>query len=147
MAEALLFNIDNQKLAFDIDQVERVIWAEEVTPVSKAPRSLLGTISIQGRTIPVIHLRQLLGLPKRKIKLTDQMVICQIKGKTAALLVDSVQGLYTYLEEQTVPGSKIYPDLAFLDFVIQDENEKILAYKWEELIPMDEIADSVVARA
>lgn len=145
MGEVLLFNIDNQRLAFSIEQVERVIWSVEVSPVPKGPRCLLGVINMQGRVIPVVHMRQLLGLPKRKIKLSDQLMICTVGDKSLALLVDNVEGLYTYEDSQIAQGPDLFPDMNLIDYVIKKDEEMILVYDWQKLIPLDEVSQSLRA--
>lgn len=145
MNEVILFNIENQRLALDVHQVERVIWAVAVTEMPKSPKYLLGIINMEDKVIPVINMRRLLRLPKRQMKLSDQLLLCRIGCRTIAMWIDNVQGMYTYSNEEKEPGSEVSPETPLLDYVIKQDEEIAYVYKWEELIPVQDLPQSTGA--
>lgn len=75
----VVFTLDQQRYAFSCSLVDRIIRAIEITSVPKESENLAGVINVQGRIIPVIDIRHLLGLSPREMTLDDHMIIldCQ----------------------------------------------------------------------
>ena len=48
----VIFTLDAGRYALDLDVVERVVPAMEVTPLPNAPDIVLGVFNLQGRTQP-----------------------------------------------------------------------------------------------
>lgn len=86
----LIFAIDDDKYAFDLNLVEQVYPAVEVTPLPNAPDTVLGLINVHGAIIVVLDVRRKLKLRERLIELSDQLLIANINDRQLALLVDEV---------------------------------------------------------
>ena len=65
--------------------------------------NIAGVINVHGEVVPVINMRQLLGLPNRPLDPKDRFVLCKNKGKTIALWVDTVCQVRTCDEKQVIP--------------------------------------------
>lgn len=59
--EFITFTLDNEIYAIDIHKVKEVIKMREITEVPRAPKDILGVISLRGTIISVINLRGSLG--------------------------------------------------------------------------------------
>ncbi len=58
----LCFRLSKESYALPIDDVREVIGMVDVTPVPRAPHSVLGVASLHGRIVPVVDLRARLGI-------------------------------------------------------------------------------------
>jgi purine-binding chemotaxis protein CheW len=82
--------LDGQRYALPHADVERVVQATKLTPLSGAPDAVAGLINIQGCIIPVVSLRKLHGRAERSLGHSDKVVIMHKGGRKVALLVDAV---------------------------------------------------------
>jgi purine-binding chemotaxis protein CheW len=77
----------------DIEHVERLLRAVEITPLPESFGTICGVINVQGKVVPVLDLRRRFGLPGREIDVRDQLLVVR-SGKTLiALPVDDTVGL------------------------------------------------------
>jgi purine-binding chemotaxis protein CheW len=84
----LTFYVDEQAYALPLESVERVVRAAEPTPLHGAPRDVDGLIDIQGRVMPMVQLRAIIGGDTRALRLSDRLLVLQTPGPAIALVVD-----------------------------------------------------------
>lgn len=84
------FNLDNEKYAVDINNVEEIIRYTEVTPVPRASDFVEGIINIRGKVIPVVDLKKKLGLGAITSTANVRIIITLINNKKIGFMVDSV---------------------------------------------------------
>jgi purine-binding chemotaxis protein CheW len=94
----LVFTLDGQLYGLDLSVVERVIRAEEVMPLPKAPEIVMGVINVRGEIVPVINLRRRFGLPERPVTDDDQMILTTTMRRRVALIADSVRKVVNCME-------------------------------------------------
>lgn len=124
----LIFGCDHTYYAIPSDITGRVIRAVEITPVPEPPRNVMGIFDLQGRTTPVISFRQLLGLPEKEVEPDDMFIILHLRNHQLALMVDQVNGLFGFREENS-EEEVLFPELALTRVV-----------RWEErLVPVLDI--------
>lgn len=78
------------RVAFPLDQVERIIRAVAIAPVPGATRCLHGVIDVAGDMLPVYDLRRLLGLRGGPLRPQDRIVLT--RAPRCGLVVDGVAG-------------------------------------------------------
>ncbi|MDO8453626.1 MAG: chemotaxis protein CheW [Sulfurimonas sp.] len=106
----ILSAIDNL-YGISIEKVVRVLWAVEVTPVPKSPKILYGVFDLHGKTLPVISLRELLGLPQKEMEIEDSFVILTIHSHQVALLVDHAFGVFELEREDYGETEELFKEL------------------------------------
>ena len=87
--EAIIFSMDKEDYGVDIHQVKEVIKVRELTAVPKAPRDIMGVISLRGAVIPVMNLRGRFGMPMENSG--ERIIIVRDGAGLLGLLVDSVR--------------------------------------------------------
>lgn len=103
--EAIIFSLDNEDYGVDIPQVKEVIKVRELTEVPKAPRDIMGVISLRGVVIPVMNLRGRFGMP---IKSSGERIIIVRDGTGfLGLLVDTVKHVVRVPEKSIEPAPSI----------------------------------------
>jgi len=134
----VVFRLDEQRYALPLAAVERVVRAVAVTPVPKAPAIVLGVIDLQGRIIPVLHLRRKFQRPERPIQLDDQFVIVRTWQRTVALAVDQSEGVIERRDGAIVKPGEIVPGLTHLTGVLQLDDGLVLIHDVERFLSLDE---------
>jgi purine-binding chemotaxis protein CheW len=92
----VVFFLEGYRYGMPLDMVERVAPVVEVTPVPDAPDAVMGIINVRGQVMPVLNLRKKLKFPDRALKLSDQLMICNVGERKMAVLVDGIEGAAEY---------------------------------------------------
>jgi purine-binding chemotaxis protein CheW len=87
--EVLIFQLDQQKFALEIDLIREIIRFRESTSVPNTPGFLEGIISFRGRMVPVINGRKRLGLRPIKPDAKTSIIVVRDGPELYGLLVDS----------------------------------------------------------
>lgn len=88
----LIFTLDNKRYAISSFSVKRIIRVVEIAVVPNPEKNILGIINVQGKIVPVIDIRTVLGLSKQeKERIEDLMVIVQdLVQQNFCFVVDNV---------------------------------------------------------
>nr|WP_101511027.1 chemotaxis protein CheW [Thermotoga sp. KOL6] len=97
--EVLSFEMGDQVLAFDVDNIEMVIEKPEITPVPKSKYFVEGVINLRGRIIPVVNLAKILDVSFDESKMKS-IIVAKDKDVEVGFLVNRVLGVLRITEEQ-----------------------------------------------
>ncbi|HTR79281.1 MAG TPA: chemotaxis protein CheW [Gemmatimonadaceae bacterium] len=84
----LAFDLAQYRLALLVESTREVLRAVWIEPLPQAPPDVEGVINVRGTLIPVIDLRERLGLPPEPIALDQHMIIADAGPRRVALRVD-----------------------------------------------------------
>ena len=87
--EVLIFQLDQQKFALEIDLIREIIRFRESTSVPNTDPFLEGIISFRGRIVPVINGRKRLGLRSMKPDAKTSIIVVRDGPELYGILVDS----------------------------------------------------------
>jgi len=136
--QLVAFCLDEQRYAFYLSAVERVVCMVEITPLPKAPAVVLGIINMQGRIIPVVNIRKRFRLPEREIGLSDHLIIANTSRRTVALVADEVSGVFERPGEEVIATEKILPGMEYVEGVVKLEDGMILIHNLELFLSLQE---------
>lgn len=100
-SDYLVFRLASEWHAIAVSHVREILKLPPLTPVPRAPRSVIGIISVRGQIVTVIDLRRKLNLaetpasPKTRILLADGA-----RGETLGMWVDEVLEVYHLAESE-----------------------------------------------
>ena len=89
--ELISFEIADQEFCIDISTVREIRCWSPATPMPQTPAYMLGVINLRGLVVPVLDLRNRLGLGRTEPSSRHVIVVIQHDGRVAGLLVDGVQ--------------------------------------------------------
>ena len=90
MDQMINFCIGTEQYGVDIRKVREVIQLGEITPLPHAPDFVKGVINLRGDVIPVINLREKLGMAEERDTLADRVIVVEIGEKLVGMIVDAV---------------------------------------------------------
>jgi purine-binding chemotaxis protein CheW len=128
----VVFFVEGHRYGMPLEMVERVAPVVEVTPVPDAPDSVMGIINVRGKVLPVINLRKKLHMADRQLKLSDQLLICQVGGRKLAVLVDGIEGALEYDDEHVTRSEGDGQQ------VLKTEEGVVYIYDYERLLNSQE---------
>ena len=136
--QLVLFALDEQRYALDLASIERAVRVVDVTPLPKAPSTVLGIVNVRGDVVPVYDLRRRFGLAEREINLGDQLIIGRTSRQKVALLVDSVSGVLEVSKEKIACAEKILPEIEYVHGVVKLQDGLILIHDLDRFLSPEE---------
>jgi len=94
--EVVVFKVESEEYAFNIDDVSEIIDMMEITPVADSVEHIKGVINIRGQVISIASLYKILQL-KEDPKLDQQIIVTEVNGNRVGFVVDKVndvRGIY-----------------------------------------------------
>ena len=112
----LTFVVGGEVYGVDILSIREIIKLREITEVPRAPRFLLGVVTVRGLVLPVVDLRLRLRLDLPLLGRNARILVVMHKGERFGLLVDEVRGVVRFADEQIepVPASLAPSEAPFL---------------------------------
>jgi len=90
---ACLFSLGGYAFAVDVRSAREVAVFDEITPVPRARRCLVGVSNLRGAIVPIIDLRSALGLEEAPPGRSVRTLVVRDGALVVAAVVDSVLGL------------------------------------------------------
>ena len=136
----LVFTIDEERYAMALSAVEKVIRTVELTLLPKAPGFLLGLINMKGKAIPVLDIRKRYNLPDREMRLDDRIIISQTLRGTIAIIVNTVERVVEFPQEQLLEAQEILPEMGpYVEGVGKLDGDMIPIYDLDNLFPIQDM--------
>ncbi len=140
LVQLLVFTIQGQSCAVALSRVIRVLRAVEITPLPKAPESVLGLINVRGEVTPVLSLRKQFRFPERPLELDDRLILAQMRRRAVALLADAIVGVVARPEAEILPPDSIVPGLPHLRGVLKLSDEIVFIHDLDKFLSLEEEA-------
>ena len=107
--QVVALHVANEVYGVDIAIIHTVITPQAITHVPKTAKYIKGVMNLRGRIIPVIDLRTRFDLPRLSEDEEKDMriVIVELEGLTAGLIVDSVSEVLRLPESLIAPPSSL----------------------------------------
>jgi len=138
--QLVIFQVADQRFAIPLFSIERVVAMVEVSPLTKAPDFILGTINFEGDFLPVINMRNVFKLPGKEIDLDDQLMITQTSSLKIALWIDkTIQVVDLYVDEIEKSG-KIMLETKQVKGIFKFEDGMVLLQDLDQLLTVEQIA-------
>ncbi len=97
----LVFDIKNEKYAFDISSVNNIVQMEKIIPVPCAPKYYKGIINLRSEIIPVMSLRSKFNLGDDNITSNSKIIILNIDDNNqVGVIVDGVKEVLTISDDE-----------------------------------------------
>ena len=114
--ELLTFKIEGQNFAFPLPMVERVIQAQTITRIEKAPEFIEGVIDIKGEIIGVISLRKRFSLGDKPLSVSDLILIINSPSGKIGVIADETGDIIKISEESVNAMKPIFEGMSLIDF-------------------------------
>src|SRR3954471_21053078 len=99
----LTFLVGGETYGVEILSIREIIKLREITEVPRAPRFLLGVVTVRGLVMPVVDLRLRLKLDAATLSRNARILVVIHKGDRYGLLVDEVRGVVRFADAQIEP--------------------------------------------
>ena len=96
----LTFRLDGQDYGMTILKVQEIKGWDKITPIPNSPTYIKGVLNMRGVIVPVIDLRLLFGLPEAERDAFTVIIVINVGGRLAGLVVDAVSDVINIGAEQ-----------------------------------------------
>jgi purine-binding chemotaxis protein CheW len=86
--EVLIFEVAGQCHAVHAREVQELVPALTIMPVPGTAPGIEGVMNLRGVIVPVLNVRNRLGLPAKPLALTDHFIVVRLTDRLIALHVD-----------------------------------------------------------
>lgn len=95
IAEYLAFRLSGETYALPLSDIREILTQHVLTPVPRAPKEILGIVSVRGQLVTVLDPRVRLRLkPQPQTKRSRILAVLAPSGETMGLFVDEVLQVY-----------------------------------------------------
>lgn len=136
----VVFNIAGREYGAGIDQVREVIRMRKVTPVPDAADFVEGVISLRGKVVTLVNLRQKLGVEKKLLDKTTRIIVTEVEGHVLGMIVDSVSDVTDIKEENVSEPDETLKEAAYLKGIAKLDNRIILIADIGKLLSVEDKA-------
>lgn len=114
--EYVSFSLAGEAYAVPIAHIAEILKPLPITPVPRAPRVVIGVMTVRGRLVTVFDLRRRLRLPESPLDQRSRILITDTGDERIGLLVDEVMQVHrlaeTEIEARDVLGGDPDPYIA-----------------------------------
>lgn len=101
------FTLDDEKFGVPIHMVCEIIGAVAITKVPNLTSFMRGVINLRGKIIPMIDLREKFGMKSAGFTKETCFIIVEVEEKQIGVIVDKVNEVMDFEEEQIEPASEL----------------------------------------
>jgi len=109
--EVLAFKLGKEEYGIDILAVQEIRGYEAVTRIANAPDYIKGVINLRGIIVPIVDLRLKFHLGDPSYDAFTVVIIVNIAGRIAGVVVDGVSDVVMLAPEQIKPAPDMGSDL------------------------------------
>jgi len=113
----VIFRLGEQVYAIPIDIIIQILEMVTITPIPQVNSVVEGAINVRGEAVPVINLREYLGLPRHELQVRTPIILTQINPpgwgdvrQKVGLIVDEVIDVMGTLDDHVTSLPKILPE-------------------------------------
>lgn len=103
LLQLVSFHIEQEEFGIDILLVQEIIRMVGITRVPNAEHFVVGVINLRGKVIPIINLRNRLGIASRDYDSFTRIIVIEFQDKVIGFIVDSVNEVIRIDRRTTEP--------------------------------------------
>jgi purine-binding chemotaxis protein CheW len=107
LLQIVTFQVDSEVFALDILKVHEIIRFQPLTRVPNLPSYVEGVLNLRGKVIPVVGLRQRIGLTRREPTATTKIIVASVKDNVLGFMVDSVSEVLRIGADTVEPAPRL----------------------------------------
>lgn len=103
VARFLFFKLSAEYYCAPIAQIKEVTAVPEMTRVPLMPEFIVGVINLRGEIISVLDIRSFFGLSEIEKTTDARLIVCDVAGSLAGIIIDKIEGTVTIEKEAIQP--------------------------------------------
>ncbi len=139
----LTFRLSDQDYGIPILEVQEIKGWTAVTPIPNSPHFIKGVLNLRGTIVPIIDLRLRFNLERKEYDQFTVIIVVNIAGKLAGLVVDSVSDVVNASNEQHCEAPEFEGQLnrQFIEGLVQFDEKLLILLDISKLADIDDLTD------
>jgi len=123
----VVFKVGGEEFAVDIMLTKEVVLMREITPVPESESYVEGVMNLRGSLVPVLDLRKRLRATATNVSADHRIIIANIDGTTAGLIVDGASEVLRVSDDLIEPVPDLITEMGagYVEGVINVKNRFI----------------------
>lgn len=136
--EVIAFRLANEEYAIRIAELQEVLRKQRITAIPRSPKYLKGITSIRGKILPIVCLRERLGL-KGEDADNEKIIVLSGKKEPLGVLVDAVIGVFRFpsRELSRPPSTLTVEEKDFIEGVVKIHDKFTSILKVDEMLKIE----------
>jgi purine-binding chemotaxis protein CheW len=145
----LAFSLAGQDYAVPITQVQEIREWSKVTPLPNSPAHVKGVLNMRGTIVPIVDMRLRFQLVEKKQDALTVIVVVNVGGRLAGLVVDSVSDVITIGSSELCSMSEIegQANRPFIAGLAQVNGQLLILLDVEKLLNPEDLTTGVAVSA
>lgn len=135
--DVLVVRVADERVAVPLDGVIEVLPAVALAPLPDAPPMVCGVANLRGTPLPVLSLRERLGLAEVGLAPDHHIVVCDIAGRPVGVWVEAAEDVTVVAAEDLVPASDVAASRHLAGVAVQPDGV-LLVYDARSFLGADE---------
>ena len=107
----MVFRVGTEEFAVDIMLTKEVVLMREITPVPETEDYVEGVMNLRGNLVPVLDFRKRLRACPTAAHMDHRIIIANLDGRTAGLIVDGASDVIRVSEDMIEPVPHLISEL------------------------------------
>jgi purine-binding chemotaxis protein CheW len=140
----LTFRLDGQEYGISILKVQEIKGWDKMTPIPNSPPYVKGVLNLRGVIVPVFDLRLRFGLPETVRDAFTVIIVVNIGGRMAGIVVDAVSDVINVsLEQQcAAPEYEGQQNREFIKGLAQVEDKLLILLDIDRMVNPETLEQS-----
>ena len=148
LLQIVTFQVGAETFALDILKVHEIIRFRQLTRVPNLPSYVEGVLNLRGKVIPVVGLRQRIGLERKEPNSTTKIIVASVKDDVLGFMVDSVSEVLRIGADTVEPAPRLGEGgQKYVSGVGKVNNQLLLLLDLDKLLTEDENTQVLAAKA
>lgn len=135
------FKLGNEDFGVDISRVQEINMMMHLTKIPNSNKFIEGVVNLRGKIVPVINLRDRLGLPKKEDDNRTKIIVSDINNKLIGYIVDEVNEVLRISKSiiEPAPELAIGIETGLIEGVAKLEGRLLILLNLDKLLNVNEI--------
>ena len=140
LRQFISFTVAEEEYGLELLGVREVIRVREITRLPLAPSFIRGIINLRGDVIPIIDLRERLGLDAREATAMTRVIVVQVEGRLLGMVVDSASQVVRIPADQIDPPPPVLGGFSqeFITGVGKMDDKLVILLNADAILTVDE---------
>jgi len=148
MLQIVTFQVGTEIFGLDILKVHEIIRFQQLTRVPNLPDYVEGVLNLRGKVIPVVGLRQRIGLERKEPTTTTKIIVASVNNDVLGFMVDSVSEVLRINSDTVEPAPRLGDGgQKYVSGVGKLDNRLLLLLDLDKLLTDDENTAVLAAKA
>ncbi|MHB8742662.1 MAG: chemotaxis protein CheW [Sulfuricaulis sp.] len=145
----LTFRLDGQEYGIAILKVQEIKGWDKMTPIPNSPAYVKGVLNLRGVIVPVFDLRLRFGLPEAVRDAFTVIIVVNLGGRLAGIVVDSVSDVINVSPDQkcAAPEYEGQQNREFIQGLAQVEDKLLIILDIDRMVTPETLDQSEPAAA